>query len=345
MLRSTQRKGLDIEDVVDVEDEENEGAQDEDEVEGDSDAVIPKDEEDAHPWDSIEVESDGVVSASQDDVMAQANEEDPDAASMDAIIDVDSQQDGTTQDSQEGRQAKRRKLSLSPLPGSSPLTRHLEQGAAEPDPLYGSSRAGSEDMDLPDSADESRHSPSERTANRDRTRAVRDRAQQPVFRPAPRFKPLADADDAVGEGLPAAFSPQRRGARYVSGGLAAELQGWLSEVKGWESHDVQGADSSGGSRGSRPSREFLVEEVRPGRRMYLVRARPRGIGGIGGGEDPAQETTAPSRSIILAGDGKLTGLGRRAMVGVGSAVGVAGPVWDVDIKGETWTVACDWSVL
>ncbi|OAQ74846.1 methionyl-tRNA formyltransferase [Purpureocillium lilacinum] len=303
VLRSTQRKGLDIEDVVDVEDEEDEGAQDEDEVEGDSDAVIPKDEEDAHPWDSIEVESDGVVSASQDDVMAQANEEDPDAASMDAIIDVDSQQDGTTQDSQEG----------------------------------------SEDMDLPDSADESRHSPSERTANRDRTRAVRDRAQQPVFRPAPRFKPLADADDAVGEGLPAAFSPQRRGARYVPGGLAAELQGWLSEVKGWESHDVQGADSSGGSRGSRPSREFLVEEVRPGRRMYLVRARPRGIGGIGGGEDPAQETTAPSRSIILAGDGKLTGLGRRAMVGVGSAVGVAGPVWDVDIKGETWTVACDWS--
>ena len=107
MLRSTQRKGLDIEDVVDVDDEDDEGALDGDEVEGDSDVVIPGDEDDAHPWDSIEVESDGVISASQDDIMAQANEEDPDAASMDAIIDVDSQQDGTTQDSQEGRQAAR----------------------------------------------------------------------------------------------------------------------------------------------------------------------------------------------------------------------------------------------
>ncbi|UNI20540.1 hypothetical protein JDV02_006618 [Purpureocillium takamizusanense] len=365
----TQRRALDIEDVVDVDDEE----EDDRERDGDggggraADALIPVEEDDSMvaPRDSIEVESEGTVSAPQDDdddVMAQASEEDADAASLDAIVDVDSQQqqDDTMQESpQEGRQAKRRKLSLSPLPDSSPLTRHLEQGAASPEPLHETSprAAGSEDMDLPDSADESKHSPSERTANRDRSRAFRDRAaaavQQPVFRPAPRFfKPVADTDDddddgAATDGLPAAFTPQRRGGpRYVPDGLAAELQGWLSEVKGWEeeAHDTQGhADPGGGGRGSRrrqSPREFVVEEVRPGRRMHLVRARPRGDGG-----DPGDGTTAPSRRIILAGQGKLTGLARRALVAVGSAVAVGGPVWDVDIGGETWTVACDWSVV
>ncbi|KAJ6443190.1 methionyl-tRNA formyltransferase [Purpureocillium lavendulum] len=350
-LRSTQRRGLDVEDVVDIDDDEHDHQGHDHNVDDDGDGgddeaelgLLAHGGDDAgrevSPRDSIEMESDSVLSASQDDAMVDASEH-ADAPTEDEIIEVDSQQVETLHASPHGRQAKRRKLSISPAPESSPIRRLVEQGepaTPEQDPRT-SSRAGTEDMDLPDSdADDSAHSPSERTAARDRSgRAARDRTQQqqqPIFRPAPRFKPVAEADDYAagdeGGGLPAAFSPQRRGARYVPGGLAAELQGWLSEVKGWESHgDVRGTDSSGGSL-----REFVVDEVRPGRRMYLVRARPRG----GDGGDAMHGETMPLQSIILAGEGKLTGLGRRAMVGVGSAVRVGGPVWDVEIEDTTWT--------
>ncbi|RSL49358.1 hypothetical protein CEP54_012482 [Fusarium duplospermum] len=210
----------------------------------------------------------------------------------------------------EEREPKRRRVSISPMPESSPLGEHHYLND-----------------DHLQEAEENEHTPTQSSVEslqdaiptHDEARAP----QQPTFRPPPRFKP-AEVDPTV-EGLPAAFSPQRRGgAKYVAGGLAAGLQGWLSEVKGWEGTVPSAAAVS--------VVKVVVEEVRPGRRMYLVTGRP--------GDDGA----APARRFLLAGEGRLTGLGQRADVTVGNVVEVGQPVWDVELDGQVWTVACDWGV-
>ncbi|KEZ45242.1 hypothetical protein SAPIO_CDS2715 [Scedosporium apiospermum] len=57
-------------------------------------------------------------------------------------------------------------------------------------------------------------------------------ARQPLFQPPPRFKVPDTEENTFLEGLPSVFSPQRKGAKYVAGGLAAEVQRWLSHIKG-----------------------------------------------------------------------------------------------------------------
>ncbi|SPQ20965.1 0e546d90-256e-4766-9347-bbb976b05f11 [Thermothielavioides terrestris] len=59
--------------------------------------------------------------------------------------------------------------------------------------------------------------------------------RKPAFRSAPRFKPAEPPDEAHAHPDPYLadiFSPQRRGAKYFPGGLAAELRDWLVEAKG-----------------------------------------------------------------------------------------------------------------
>ncbi|KAL7914854.1 hypothetical protein GGI35DRAFT_161565 [Trichoderma velutinum] len=114
-----------------------------------------------------------------------------------------------------GREAKRRKMSISPTP------------------LF-----GSEDVPHEETTFDTEDGASVMSMDSDEGSPITLRnfkaLQQPIFQQAPRFKPL-DAETTF-NGLPAAFSPQRRGSRYISGGMAAQLQGWLSEVKGWDEH-------------------------------------------------------------------------------------------------------------
>lgn len=211
-------------------------------------------------------------------------------------------------DSPRPREAKRRKLSISPIPAfgrpnSAELDAVMEEGGC----YDGQSEDGAQSLGSP-----------EMTVHDDYSSDVdggRKAQQQPTFRPPPRFKQLED--ESLGEGLPAAFSPQRRGARYLTGGLAAELQGWLSEVKGDE--ELAGSTF-----------RVTVRDVRAGRRMYLSQ------GTVG--------STEEVRRVILAGEGRLTGLERRATVAVGSVVEVRQPVWDVEVDGQMWMVACDWAI-
>lgn len=219
------------------------------------------------------------------------------------------------------RQAKRRKISISPVGDSSPLPEHYEDAetVSGEDDDDGSESAGESDLARADAG----------------TAAAEPRqAQQPVFRPAPRFKPTDDDDAAAAQGiLPAAFSPQRRGARYLPGGLAGELQGWLSEVKGWDGADKAATTPGDDGNDDATTLRIVVDEVRPGRHMHLVRGRA------------GAEATA--RGFILAGQGRLTGLGSRAVVAMreGSVVMVGPPVWDAEMDGGVWTVACDWRVV
>ncbi|KAL7936943.1 hypothetical protein V8C35DRAFT_211895 [Trichoderma chlorosporum] len=198
-----------------------------------------------------------------------------------------------------GREAKRRKMSISPTPlfGSPDVPR--EETAYD-----------TEDGASVMSTDSSEGSPIVMRNSK--------ALQQPIFQQAPRFKPL-DAEITF-NGLPAAFSPQRRGARYVPGGMAAQVQGWLSEIKGWEENSGRVESTT----------KVYADQIRSGRRMYLIE-----------GHCPPAET---SKKWILAGEGKLTGLGKRAEVRVGSVVLIEQPVWDVELEGTIWSVACEWSV-
>ncbi|KAH7148773.1 hypothetical protein EDB81DRAFT_474411 [Dactylonectria macrodidyma] len=298
------RSGLDIEDVEEVEDRVEEcSAEDDDEEDGETRGGVLND--------SIEIESDGVTTSQESSAsMLCDNPKDGlrDSIEHDSLGNFGSL-DGSSP--LEEREAKRRRISISPIPDSSPWHEQSH--------------------DLDDNSEAGlfidRHTPTASILEideggdnagplHDETRAP----QQPTFRPPPRFKP-AEVDPTT-DGLPAAFSPQRRGAKYLAGGLAADLQGWLSDIKGWE---AAGQDVEAVAR-------VTVEEIRPGQRMYLVKGRVEEAAG------------AASRRFLLAGEGKLTGLGRRAVVGVGSLVVLGLPVWDVELDGEVWTVSCDWSV-
>ena len=148
--------------------------------------------------------------------------------------------------------------------------------------------------------------------------------QQPVFQQAPRFKlPEIDQEPDI---LPEAFSPHRhskggKSRRYLPGGMASQVQGWLSEVKGWEESVRPDADTA---------HRVVVKELRAGSQMYLVR----------GVESDSDE----GRHYMLAGEGKLTGLQGRAAIHEGSVVLLESPVWEINLHDITWTVGCNWSV-
>lgn len=159
----------------------------------------------------------------------------------------------------------------------------------------------------------------------------------PTFQPAPRFKapeqPHPDNQRRPAP-LPEAFSPQRRGAKYVPGGLAAEVRDWLVQLKGASEYD----------RPAGASVRATVDEARAGEGMWIVAARHESGGEVGG------ETVGGSRSssarVVLAGDGRVAaGLGGRRMVKAGGTVAMYRPMWDVDL-GELgqFAVACDWEV-
>lgn len=181
---------------------------------------------------------------------------------------------------------------------------------------------------------------------------------QPIFQKAPRFKPAEIPEGAPHpEPLPDTFSPRRKGAKYVAGGLAAELRNWLV--------DVEAGISSGPSMGSGAKRDeewvarirvdSLRSAVESARGMTLVLGRQVLNGGSkASGEDrhPGEdEGTAEilgtnTVRLILAGPGRLSGLGVGHKVRPGVLLGIGRPTWEVvlDDLGR-WGVACDWAVL
>ncbi|KAG6258339.1 hypothetical protein E4U24_002473 [Claviceps purpurea] len=166
-------------------------------------------------------------------------------------------------------------------------------------------------------------------------RKSRPSHQQPIFQPPPPFKPPDIPDIPPGNNiLPMGFSPRRpRGRPYPPGGMAAQLQAWLSEVRGWDGE-------------SRPARRMVVGEVRPGPLMYLARGRCEDGQDGQHRQDRQDGQGQVGKGYILAGEGKLTGMRgeERVVVRVGSVVVLEEPVWEVELLGEMWTVVCNWSV-
>lgn len=275
--------------------------------------------------DSIEPESDGWTQ-SQDEGHASSPLEtgrrrlgmglDPDPESR-----LDKGNDGAA-DTPHGREAKRRRLatSISAVP-ESPLQAETvgEDGGSDED-------------------DDDNHAAAAAAIRQNHRQATE--VHQPTFQPAPRFKPIASASDAAneddngdcGEGLPNALSPHRRGAKpgFLAGGLAAELQRLLSEVRSRE-------DDAGDVR-------LEVEEVRRGRGMQLVSGRLQGEP-----EPPGrgQGGVACRKRYVLAGDGRMAGggeQGRDSEAVVGCVLRIGQPTWEVEVAGTVWTTACAWAV-
>ncbi|KAK7946754.1 uncharacterized protein PG986_011075 [Apiospora aurea] len=173
--------------------------------------------------------------------------------------------------------------------------------------------------------------------------------QQPMFQPVPRFKPPELPEPGHREPLPDAFSPRRKGAKYVPGGLASELRDWLMNIE----------SATGSKRDGDWAARLRVDEVRTASNMMLVsgsqqQQRQRDAddnmnngGGSGGGNGLfISKNGGVSSRVILAGEGRLQGLGKKSEVSVGCVVAIARPVWGVDLGSEgQWVVACDWVVL
>ncbi|KAI0383260.1 hypothetical protein F5Y04DRAFT_250950 [Hypomontagnella monticulosa] len=198
--------------------------------------------------------------------------------------------------------------------------------------------------------------------------------QQPTFQKAPRFKPTEAPDGSRlrADPPPDAFSPRRRGAKYVPGGLAASVRDWFVDV--WAGAGaVTGAGLGVGAGGEWIAR-VVVDEVRAAPGMVFVVGRyaegrhgdeREGLaqsegsdvagemaeGGDGVDEGPRKlrresDATMGNARIMLAGSPRVVGLERRPEVRPGAMVGVGRPTWEVEIPGQgRWAVACEWTVL
>lgn len=151
--------------------------------------------------------------------------------------------------------------------------------------------------------------------------------RNPTFHKAPRFKATELAEGGPKSILPDVFSPQRRGARYVPGGLAAELREWLVQVKGASEYD----------RPTRSKIEAIADEAKNGNGMWLVAAHEQ--------DDTGQQSEGDLAKIILAGDGRITGLNGRNEIQQGTAVSLHQPMWDINLNDlGQFAVACDWEI-
>ena len=141
-------------------------------------------------------------------------------------------------------------------------------------------------------------------------------ANRPSFlRPTP-------APSEPTEPLPEAFSPHRRGQKFVPGGLASQVQSWVIEAG---QSAVQSRRQLGWGRRGAEGNEGL-----------LARVAVRKVSGYGMG---------PWLVEGRDGEGMLLVRNERETVEEGMAIGVKAPVWEVVVDGGGWRVGVDWKVL
>lgn len=163
-------------------------------------------------------------------------------------------------------------------------------------------------------------------------------AQQPTFQKAPRFKPIEapEGGPRYGDPLPDAFSPHRRGAKYIPGGLALSVRDWFVDV--WA-----GAAQKRDGEGEWITR-ILVDGVQGSAGMTLVTGRY--VVREDGEPSVADEKDTRNARVVLTGSQKLVGLERGLEARPGSVVGVGRPSWEVVVPGQgRWGVVCEWAVL
>ncbi|KFY29748.1 hypothetical protein V493_02255 [Pseudogymnoascus sp. VKM F-4281 (FW-2241)] len=150
-----------------------------------------------------------------------------------------------------------------------------------------------------------------------------------TFLRPPLFKPPDEEREAAVEPLPDQFSPRRRGQKFLAGGLAAEVRGWLVDR---ESQATRGARNSAREDGWKI--KIVVDEVTGGHGagMTLVRGRR-----VSSNDDEAADLY-PIRMILGGEEGMSEGIRKGEQGAVGKIVGVKGPAWEVDIDATVLTL-------
>lgn len=227
---------------------------------------------------------------------------------------------------QTNRPAKRRRVSLSPEIEASPdvYQRDVpmeddEQPEVSSTPVFDDRIAVQSSFDQEGPSADS-DPPLPRTADEQPPR-------HPTFHNAPRFKAAEITAEVQQRPLPEAFSPQRRGAKYVAGGLAAEVRDWLVQVKGASEYD----------RPAGSSIDVVVDDTMSAPGMHVIAARQ---------PDTAVEIESIPGKVLLAGDGRMTGLRGRSTISRGGVISMSQPMWDItlDDLGQ-FAVACDWETI
>lgn len=122
--------------------------------------------------------------------------------------------------------------------------------------------------------------------------------------------------------LPDAFSPRRRGQKFVPGGLASELQSWVIEAAQTatqgRSHSASAADDS--------VHLIDVNEVKGDGPIFAKGTKPGKI-----------------TAKVLLIDGQANQ--KTVKVKAGDRVSIRLPTWDVEVSGEAWTVGVDWRTI
>ncbi|KFY11214.1 hypothetical protein V492_04580 [Pseudogymnoascus sp. VKM F-4246] len=148
-----------------------------------------------------------------------------------------------------------------------------------------------------------------------------------TFLRPPRFKPPDEEREAAVEPLPEHFSPRRRGQKFLAGGLAAEVRGWLVERESQATRSARNPMREDGWK-----IKIAVDEVKGGHGagMTLVRGRRVGSNGDEGAD------LYPIRMILGGEEGMAEGIKKGEPAAVGKVVGVKGPAWEVDVDGVRW---------
>lgn len=146
-----------------------------------------------------------------------------------------------------------------------------------------------------------------------------------AVKPRPAFlRPSMAPQDQPAEPLPEAFSPHRRGQKYVPGGMAATVQQWIVETGRTV---VQSRQGHACSRRENVVIQFKVDIAR-GQGPFLVNARTLS------GETANMLLIQSSTAAMQCRD-----------FGSGSVICIRDPTWDVELDGQSWAVVADWELL
>jgi hypothetical protein len=156
-----------------------------------------------------------------------------------------------------------------------------------------------------------------------------------TFLRPPRFKPPDEEHEAAVEPLPEHFSPRRRGQKFLAGGLAAEVRGWLVDLESQATRSARNPVKDDGWK-----IKIAVDEVTGGHGAGMTLVRGRRVG------SNAEATNLYPIHMMLGGEeGMSEGIRKGEQAAVGKVIGVKGPAWEVDVDGVRWGVSAAWKVL
>jgi hypothetical protein len=178
-------------------------------------------------------------------------------------------------------------------------------------------------------------------------------------RPAFILPPQPTSPPKPSRPLPEIFSPSRKTQKYIPGGLASTLQGWIIETAntGFAAQErstgggvVWGRDREDGVRlkvqviavSSSVSQDEGEVKCFPGQIVFVRGDTEPGL--YNASRAPGAVSNNWETRVLLAGQGGARGAGG-IIIRSGARVGIRSPMWEVDVQGETWVVGVDWVLL